>query len=202
MEFSFDTKTNNDDKLIEPLLDLDDTEVSYDDADDDIACSCTIQIGSDLDDDEDDEEVDETTVTCRDTTILLLLFPLLLMAQFGMVFANPVADASLTVAWSTVNYVIVMFAVTSWLYRHTLADLQVSNIFLLVVPEVLLNVILGLVLWDNAAVGFLGLLVSLFALGLFVAISSLRILISSGCEEETKADEEEIVSSNYQAVTY
>lgn len=189
-----------DDALIEPLVDMDQTEISYDDDDESVACTCTIQIGS-----EEEEDEDEATVTCRDTTILLLLFPLLLMAQFGLIFSNPMLDSSLGVSWSTVNYVIVLFAITSWLYRHTLADLKVSNLLLLVMPEIFLNVVLGLVLWGNAAMGFTGLLSCLFVFGLFVTLSSLRILICSAVYGE--ADEEPLVdeetnAGRYIAVTY
>ena len=46
-------------------------------------------------------------------------------AQFGLVFTNPLLDASLEAKWSTVNYTIAMFAITSWLYRHTLSLIHI-----------------------------------------------------------------------------
>jgi hypothetical protein len=158
---------------------------------DDPACSCTISMGLDRDKlphqhqhkyrykQSHTNSGDVSVVTCQDTTFLLLVFPALIAIQFGIVFwsisnnnnttnSESTSVPKITVAlvdhWPVVNATIALFAISTWLYRLTLQECRVTNVVLLLVPEILLNIVLGLVLFGQALWGFTVLLVSLLAL--------------------------------------
>jgi hypothetical protein len=157
-----------------------------------------------VDDEEEEEQQDqqqqETTriefgTSCWDYVCIFLLVPGLLWLQFAVAFRTGKA-ADLTVC--SVALTILLFTAASYMYKRCLSDHDFSNRtvaqrqLLLLLPEILMDVILGLVLLGPVSMAFEGLLYCTMALACFVIISTvitLRGECSSSVEQE---DEEEV----------
>lgn len=140
------------------------------------------------------EEVEEEENSiCSEDFIMWVILPSLLFSQFGMAFL--MHDARTTsLSFTVVNISIVLFVVTAWLYRHACADANIQTIALLLLPEILMDVVLGLVLFNQVELGFLVLLVSMLCLSSFVVLSTATFLYCGRSESPTQAeadDEEE-----------
>mmetsp|Transcript_10212 Transcript_10212/g.19599 ORF Transcript_10212/g.19599 Transcript_10212/m.19599 type:complete len:194 (+) Transcript_10212:90-671(+) len=137
----------------------------------------------------------EDKAICSEDFIMWVILPTLLFSQFGMAFLmHDVRTSSLS--FTVVNISIVLFVVTAWLYRHACADVKIQTIALLLLPEILMDVVLGLVLFNRVELGFMVLLVSMLCLSSFVVISTATFLYCGRKDHEEKFEEEEEEESN------
>jgi hypothetical protein len=109
---------------------------------------------------------------------MTLALPALLFLQFGISFYYllPV-DATTGLSWRVVNCSIIFFVLSAHLFRQSARDCNLTNSAVLLLPEILMDIILGLVLFDKVVVALLFMLVSILALAVFVVLSSVRALI-------------------------
>ncbi|EEC48189.1 predicted protein [Phaeodactylum tricornutum CCAP 1055/1] len=104
-----------------------------------------------------------------------IILPILLFVQFGLAFTDE-AQSTQDLQWKIVNFSIALFVVTSWLFRHACRDINPSSLAIPLLPEMMMGIVLGLVLFGKVVLGFFFLLVSMLCLALFVAISCLWLL--------------------------
>jgi hypothetical protein len=159
-----------------------------------------------VDDDEEEEEhqqQQESTriefgTSCWDYVCILLLVPGLLWLQFAVAFRTGKA-ADLTVC--SVALTILLFTAASYMYKRCLSDHDFSNRtvaqrqVLLLLPEILMDVILGLVLLGPTSMAFEALLYCTMALAFFVIISTV-ITLQGECSSysvDEQEDEEEVL---------
>jgi hypothetical protein len=143
--------------------------------------------------------------------------PLLLFVQFGIAFRLDQQQAALSpdaasnsitthyyaihsLEWSTVNYSIVLFVLSSYLFRRTLQEtckcdkmssessLLTSTIGFLL-PEIIMDLLLALVLFGQVAPAFLTMVVCTMGLSLYVVVQSFQTLVCQ--QDEDDAEEEE-----------
>ena len=151
------------------------TELTSEEDEESTTVGCAI--GTSYGKEQDDEgEEDDISFTCCDNIIVCIVLPTLLFVQFAMAFKTGGEALRKVLDWSVVNYSIVLFVITSWLYRSACRDCKIRNSILLLLPEIIVDVILGLVLFDKTAVGFMVMLCSMLALALFVMLTSIHIL--------------------------
>jgi hypothetical protein len=130
-----------------------------------------------------DNDDEENSYFCCWLTVL----PALLLSQFGMVFwlhDERTAHLSRTIF----NLSIGLFVVTAWLYRHACADARVESLLILLLPEILMDVVLGLVLFNQVALGYMVLLGSMLTLSTFVVGSTTMVLYNRRCREKQLAE--------------
>ena len=134
-----------------------------------------------------EEEEEENSLrgnsVCIEGFITWVLLPTLLFSQFGMAFLMNDERTS-CMSWSVVNLSIVLFVVTVWLYRHACNDANIKTICILLMPEILMDVVLGLVLFNRVALGFMALLVGMLCLSAFVVVSTAAFLYFGNREQE------------------
>jgi len=138
-----------------------------------VGCAIGISYGKEQDDEDED---DDSSFTCCDNIIVWIVLPVLLFVQFAMAFKTGGEALRQVLSWSVVNYSIVLFVITSWLYRSACRDCKLRNSILLLLPEIVVDVILGLVLFDKTVLGFMVMLSSMLGLALFVMLTSIHIL--------------------------
>jgi hypothetical protein len=133
--------------------------------------------------------------TCWDHLCLLVILPMLLILQFTMGSHDNDSLAN-NIDLHSVYGIIVLFVITAYLYRSSLNDVSVSNPYLLqilvLMPEILMDVILAIVLWKDAATAFLVLLLITLLLSGFVIVTTLSVLCCKRTQTLT-AQQKEIV---------
>jgi hypothetical protein len=173
-------------------------------------------------DDEDEDDLDQWcgcdvhSTTCCDTIILWLVLPALLFVQFGIAFTldstTPVDafyhnhSSMVSLEWSTVNYSIFLFVLSSYLFRQTLQEMccyrSSSNsssccTFWFLLPEIIMDLLLALILFGAVVPAFLIMVLSTMALSGYTVVCSVTTLCETSSPsllyEEEEEDEESLV---------
>jgi hypothetical protein len=110
-----------------------------------------------------------------DNFVDLVVLPALLFLSFGEAFYMSSVDADTGLRWSVVNFSIVMFAVIATLYRQALYECKITCPVALLLPEILVDIVLGLVLCGHVVPAFWLLLSSIVCI--FVVASSIGVLV-------------------------
>jgi hypothetical protein len=139
--------------------------------------------GDDEPEDDDDDEENSFFCCCNEDMIMWIVLPALLLSQFGMAFWMH-DERTGHLSWTIVNLSIGLFGVTAWLYRHACADARVETILILLLPEILMDVVLGLVRFNQVALGYMVLLGSMLTLSTFVVGSTTMVLYKRRCREQ------------------
>jgi hypothetical protein len=165
---------------------------------------CSVSIAFEDDDDEAGSNgkkgQDGKVFSWFDHVVVWIILPALLFLQFGMAFYMSNVEAVTGLRWSVVNYSIVLFVVTAVLYRQAAVDCKWTSSFIILLPEILMDVILGMVLFDKIVMAFLFMLLSMLGLAMFVVVCSIRVLVvlsmDNGDEEGEVQDskEEKLIS--------
>jgi hypothetical protein len=101
------------------------------------------------------------------------LLPCLLFIQFGMPFyIHDKATASLS--WSLVNFVILLYVAAVWIYRQACIDSNIGSIVMLLLPELLMDIVLALILFNRVVLALAALLASTMLLSTFVIFTMIR----------------------------
>jgi hypothetical protein len=158
---------------------------------------CTVSIAFE---DEDDDEQDGSTCNGKDDddkvfswfdhVVVWIILPSLLFLQFGMAFYMSNVEAVTGLRWSVVNYSIVLFVITAVLYRQAAVDCKWTSSFIVLLPEILMDIILGMVLFDKIVAAFLFMLISMLCLAMFVVVCSIRVLIVLSVGNDDDEEEE------------
>jgi hypothetical protein len=134
--------------------------------------------------DDDSDDSSQSVLWC-DNFVTFVVLPALLFLSFGETFYASSVDAHTGLHWSAVNYSIAMFVVIATLYYRAVQDCKLTCWVVLVLPEILMDIILGLVLSGKVAPAFSLLLSSTLCLAVFVVASSIRMLLytKGDCDE-------------------
>jgi len=218
-------KTNNND-LTRPLLGIDnDDEDVVIERQRQLLCEAGAGYGIDVEvqiDDDDDVPVDDGAfVLCGDdnepvyrfnwcdSIMIWMVLPTLLWLDFGMAFLmlddpdnnrhqNPVSSSC--VNFKVVNLSLLMFVVSSYLYRKVVEECKVNCLFVVLLPEIVMDVVLAVILADKVIAAYLVLLFSILGLSMVVVVHSVYGL----CTEEEEEDDEETapIADSEMAVTH
>jgi len=107
--------------------------------------------------------------------VMWIVLSALLFLQFGMALCFSPLTVTTGLSRSVVNYSIFFFVVTTHLFRQSIRDCDLTNSAVLMLPEILMDIILGLVLLDKVVAAFLLMLVSTLVMAVFVVV---RVLTS------------------------
>jgi hypothetical protein len=112
----------------------------------------------------------------------------LLSVQFVAVFCMPAAETTTTTGprWSVVNYGIMLFVAMAVVYHKTVKDHKLACWVVVLAPEILTSIILGLVILDHLVAAFFAMLGSILCLVILVEAISIRGMsaTSSSAEED------------------
>jgi hypothetical protein len=137
-----------------------------------------------VDDDEESDEVSRRFDNC----VAWFVFPALLFLQFGMAFCMSGKATTIQMGlwgWSVLSYVIFLFVVNAALYREAIKDYKLTwTGAVIVAPEIFINIILFLVIFDQLVAAFLFMLGSILFLTTVVAVVSIRGLITTDSFDE------------------
>jgi hypothetical protein len=155
-------------------------DADYYDEEGDMPCPQEI-VFDDNDDDDDDDESDEVAGDdCSSNNCVNCVawdgMHALLFLQFGKVLCLTGAEATSTTAlhWSLVNYGILLFVAIAIFYHKTVKDYKLTWTVLLLAPEILIIIIMGLVILDQLVAAFLFMLGSILLLALLVTMITIR----------------------------
>jgi hypothetical protein len=125
-----------------------------------------------------------------DSCVLSIVVCFLVFLQFGIVFYTTPVEATTGLRWSMVIYRIVLNVLSTVLYRQSLKDCDMSYAATLLLPEILIDTMLYLVLFDKGVATFWLLLAGMLCLALFVAANRIRLLliVPSASNDEDTAD--------------
>lgn len=185
--------SSNDDELSTPLIG-NRPQHERDEEQGCISCSSLIVAMADDDDDESCHKAAEDDRQWFNNFVVLIILPALLFLQFGMAFSDGPVQGTTGLQWSVVNSNIVMFIITAALYRQAVQEFQMTcSVALLLLPEIIMDAILGLVLFGQILPAFLLLISSMLCLAVFVVANSIRVLVGGKkCDEEPVHDELEV----------
>jgi hypothetical protein len=192
------TSTND---LSAPLLgnltqhECDERDAEYDDKDGCISCS--LKIGhDDTEESEDSQSSSNDEETCFLSAFTLHVF---LFVQFGMAFSTSPVEATTGLSWSVVNYSIILYAIISAIYRQAIKDCKPTCSTVVLLPEILIDIMLLLVLFNKVVAAFLVLLVSILCLAFLVVASGIRVLGltkyvtgESECDDDLQQPQDEL----------
>jgi hypothetical protein len=131
--------------------------------------------------------------------IMSILFPLSMLLQFWLALAaadedddehnNKITTLSI-ISWPNISLTIGIFAVRNWLYQRACQDFKIQSLILLLLPEIITILVLGLVMFEETDItmAFLALNAGIFLLSLLVLGTTARSLF---CSSETDDDEDE-----------
>lgn len=114
---------------------------------------------------EDREECSSSWSSCGESCLLAIL-PCLLFIQFGVAYLS---DAPPQMHWMIVNLGIMCFIATSLIFRRAFSE---PESLVALVPEVLIDVILGLILFEKTELAAIIMFGSILGMG-FVAVFKL-----------------------------
>jgi hypothetical protein len=144
---------------------------------------------------EDDDDELRVLPTRYDLFVLWLVLPTLLFLQFGIAFwfHDGVSTTTHHLYWYTVNWSIVLFVVASYLFRRTLQDHRherniAVDTLLFLLPEIIMDVLLGMVLFGLVEVAFLTMVASTVGLSLYVVVQSLYTLSENTQDDDLASD--------------
>jgi hypothetical protein len=187
----FSTNSSNGNELSTPLIGNRPQHES--DEEQGLPCS-SLMLATVYEDDDDEscrQKAAEDDSQWFNNFVVLIVLPALLFIQFGMAFTDTRVQGTTGLQWSVVNSNIIMFVITAALYRQAVQDFQMTcSIALLLLPEILMDAVLGLVLCGQVLPAFLLLLCSMLCLACFVVANSIRVLVVEKlCDEESVPDE-------------
>jgi hypothetical protein len=84
-----------------------------------------------------------------------IALPTLLFYQFGVAFSMTPVQGTTGLQWSLVSFTIVVFVINAALYRRTLQDCQITCSVAFFLPEILMDTVLGLVLYGQVVPAFM-----------------------------------------------
>lgn len=178
-----------------------------------------VEVARPVDEQEEPECCEVHTTTCCDSFILWLVLPALLFVQFAIAFRledqqHPAADdhhhhySIHNLEWSTVNYSIVLFVLSSYLFRRTLQETVAccnettssrfffSSTFLFLLPEIIMDLLLALVLFGQVVPAFLAMVLFTMGLSLYVVVQSFQTLLyDEGDDDELQ--KEQVIAQDY-----
>jgi hypothetical protein len=118
----------------------------------------------------------------------------LLFLQLGMVFCMSSAEATVTMClwWNLLCYVIVVFVGNAILYRQTIKDCRLTCLVVLLAPDILVIIIMGLMTLEQWVAAFKVMLGSILCLAIRVAVISIHIrglIATRGSAEEDDCEQ-------------
>lgn len=134
---------------------------------------------SEDDDDENQEEQEFSWAECGESCLLAIL-PCLLFVQFGVAYLS---ENPPQIHWAVINTGIVCFIASAVIFRRTFCD---PESLVALIPEVLIDIILGLILFEKTEIAAAVMFGSIIGMGV------VSILQHANADVEEQVHEEEI----------
>lgn len=130
---------------------------------------------------EEQEEEKSSWVSCGENCLLAIL-PCLLFIQFGVAYLS---NTPPQIHWVLVNLGIVCFIVMAFAFRRAFSE---PESLVALIPEVLIDVILGLILFEKTELAATVMFGSILFMG-FVSVIKLAFAASNRQDEEMESTE-------------
>lgn len=127
---------------------------------------------------EEDKSDEFSWASCGESCLLAIL-PCLLFIQFGVAYLT---ETPPQLHWMVVNLGIVAFIVTALFFRRAFSE---PESLVALIPEVLIDIILGLILFEKTDIAAMIMFVSIFGMG-FVAVFKITSTTQDHIGEEVK----------------
>jgi hypothetical protein len=147
---------------------------------------------------DDDNLIDSNSGSFEEDMIFIsLALHVLLFLQFGLAFSTFPIEAATGLSWSVVNYSIILYVITSTIYRQAAKDCKSTCSAVILLPEIFIDIMLLLVLFNKVVVAYLFLLGSMLCLAFLVLANSIRVLIvtvtdESECDDYLQQPQDEL----------
>jgi hypothetical protein len=140
---------------------------------------------------DDNVELEDWKYDSIEEDMLFFAFALhaLLFVQFGMAFSTFPVEATTGLSWSVVNYSIILYVITTTVYRQVAKDWKPTCSAVILLPEILIDGMLFLILFNKVVAAFWFLLVSILCLAFLVVTSSIGVLITEYVTDESESDD-------------
>ena len=137
--------------------------------------------------DNDNTVTTPSDMTWFDCLIIWTVLPGLLWIDFSMALfiqsSEKDDDVDTTILTSLsarlVQLSIVLFILASYMYRKTIQEMRVNHVLLVLLPEILMDLVLLLILFDRLLWAFRALLWSILALSLVVMVYNVKALCTA-----------------------
>ena len=142
---------------------------------------------------DDNVELEDSKFGSIEEDMVFFMFALhtLLFVQFGMAFSTFPVEATTGLSWSVVNYSIILYVITTTVYRQVAKDWKLAYSAVVLLPEILIDVMLVLILFNKVVTAFLFLLFSVLCLTFLVVVNSTRVLIVTKYDtDESEGDDD------------
>jgi hypothetical protein len=155
LEMTFTNNSCNDNEVSKPLL----GNSPHHESDEEQGCIpsplLTLAVVYDDDVEASCQEAAEDDSQWWGNFVSSVALPALLLLQFGMAFFRTPVQGTTGLPWSFVNFTIVMFVITAALYHRTVQDCQITCLVAHFLPEILMDIVLGLVLYGHVVPAFM-----------------------------------------------
>jgi uncharacterized membrane protein HdeD (DUF308 family) len=157
----------------------DECEADYDEEEGCMPCS---QVSGDDDSTQPSRWNDNCDAWVVLSALLSLQFGMLVLYMAGAKKATTTTDLQ----WTLMIYGIVLFVAIAMFYHRTVKACKMTSTVVLVAPEILLNIILGLAMLEQLDAALLFMLFSISGLAILVTVISIRGVIAtrSSAEED------------------
>jgi hypothetical protein len=125
----------------------------------------------------------------EDTFFFTFALHVLLFVQFGLAFYRFPIGTTTGLRWSVVNYSIFLYVITTSIYRHAAKNCKSACSAFILLPEIFIDIMLLLVLFNKVVAAFLFLLVSMLCLAFLVVAYSIQVLIDT-LRDESECDDD------------
>lgn len=131
-----------------------------------------------------EESVQDGDSVC--SHIITFLLPALLLIQFASAFATHSASIA-GLQWPTVGGSIGLFAVTTFLYQRSLADVNITSVVANLIPEMVTVLVAALIFFKMLPEALLAMVFGMFFMALAVAANCIYLLIYQPEDDECVA---------------
>jgi hypothetical protein len=126
-----------------------------------------------------------------DSMFFTFALHVLLFVQFGMAFSTFPVEAMTGLSWSAVNYIIILYAITTIIYRQAAKDCKSTCSTVILLPEICIDIMLVLVLFNKVVIALLFLQFSMLCLALLVVAKSIWVLMVTKYDtDESESDDD------------
>jgi hypothetical protein len=160
----------------------DECDADYSDEEEEEGCKpCPLKILSS------NEELDEVSGDDSGQPSWVVWYHALLFLQLGMVFCMSGTEATVVMGlwWSLLSYVIVVFVSNATLCRQAIKGCKLTCLAVLLAPDILVIIIMGLMIFEQKVAFFKVMLGSILCL----AISIRGLIATSGSAEEDNCEQ-------------
>lgn len=150
-----------------------------------------------VDDEDEEQQITEFFGSCWDYSCLFFIMPTLLLIQFYVAFR---VESHTNISQNAVAFTIFLFMAASYMYKTCIQQdhnewmqqrRPSAQQLILLAPEILMDIVLGVVLVSSVAHAFEALLYATMALAIVVILSTGSTLYKEFCAGAAEDDDDE-----------